>query len=592
MTGTGLPARNYPLGRILLVWLAVSLLLILTYLQNVIAKQFPDPDDILRLVQVRDLIGGQAWFDFRQMRIDPASPPVMHWSRLVDLPLWAIIAALSPIMGQSAAEHVAAIVVPLLALLVTLLCIGRTASRVFDREIVGFACLAVGFLPLLVYQLQPMRIDHHGWQICAVAAGLAGITGVRSWRGGAVAGLAMALGMIISLELLPIAAIFGAVLGLRWLRDRAERFWLVGYLQVLAGGLIIAFVATRGAADLALYCDTITWPHILFFGCVAIGATALAYAPPLPPAAVIGGLGLSGAIGLSAFGLASPGCLRTPFGALDPVVRDFWYINVLEGQPIWRQSSAALGMALQVLAGFAAGLVLLRKACGQERGWWLDYLLVFAGLTVLGVFVWRSMAFASLLAAIPLSYALKQGLDSIRLPGKTIGKIAIGLGLLVVFAPVVAVGAVQKATTAQAPDAMEKQSAVPLDVSTCDIQTSAQQLASLPSGTVFAPLDLGPAILQHSDHAVIATAHHRAEAAMADVIRGFSGDAAGARIIIAAHGAGYVVLCSDVMETELYASRGGPQSFAARLRIGDAPQWLAPVALDVPDSFRIWRVID
>src|SRR5262245_57481523 len=61
-------------------------------------------DDAMRLVQVRDLLGGQAWFDLTQYRLSPPDGVVMHWSRLIDLPIAILIRAgeliLSPAMAQ------------------------------------------------------------------------------------------------------------------------------------------------------------------------------------------------------------------------------------------------------------------------------------------------------------------------------------------------------------------------------------------------------------------------------------------------------------------------------------------------------------
>lgn len=588
MGETGLPQRRYPLRQVMLAWMMVSALLLATGVGRILSGQFPDPDDTLRLVQVRDLLAGQGWFDLVQHRIDPTSSPVMHWSRLVDLPLVVIIGGLTPLLGQAMAEQLAVVLVPLLALLAIMLCVGRVASRLFDRETVILACLAIGFLPMLVYQFQPLRIDHHGWQIVAVAAALAAISGQRAWRGGALAGLAMAIGMSISLELLPVAAVFGAVLALRWLRDRSQRMWLVGFLQVLALGLFGLFAVTRGFGDAELYCDAITVPHLILFAVIAAGATVLAYAPPTPWPAIAAGLGLSAALGLAIFGYASPECVRTPFGALDPVVRDFWYNNVLEGRPLWHQDIAAWAILAQVLAGFAAALALARHATGNARVWWTDYLLLYAGFVLLGLLVWRSMAFASVLAVLPLGWVLQQGLQRIRTSELAAARIATIAGLALVLAPM---APVQAARSFAAKSESGPPRAVQIDASSCELDRSVQQLATLPSGTIFAPLDIGPAILQRTDHAVIATAHHRAEKAMKDVILAFSGTTDDARALVAKHKANYLVLCADLIEPDIYIGRGVDGSFAGALRDGTAPSWLEPVRLDVPQSFRVWRVV-
>ncbi|HQY44971.1 MAG TPA: hypothetical protein PK450_12425, partial [Paracoccaceae bacterium] len=44
-----------------------------------------DGDDLTRLQEVRDWLGGQSWFDTRQYRILPPEGISIHWSRYVDL---------------------------------------------------------------------------------------------------------------------------------------------------------------------------------------------------------------------------------------------------------------------------------------------------------------------------------------------------------------------------------------------------------------------------------------------------------------------------------------------------------------------------
>lgn len=577
---------EYPLRRILLIWAVVAILLLATAWQNILRSQFPDPDDVLRLVQVRDLLAGQDWFDLKQYRIDPTGTVPMHWSRLVDIPLALIIAALTPIMGQGLAEQIAIVAVPLLALLVAMLFLGRLAWRLFDVETAGLACLSVGFLPMLMFQFQPLRIDHHGWQICAVIAAVWAISGRNAWGGGAIAGFAMAAGIVISLELLPIAAIVGGVLALRWLRDRGQRFWLVGYLQSLALALAALFLLTRGIADLAPYCDAITLPHIGFFLVVALGATALSVFRPVPWFFVALGLGLSAAVGLAFFGANSPGCLRTPFGELDPLVSKYWYVNVPEGQPAWKQVSSVLPVMIQILAAFLAAGMLALRSHDWKRAWWLEYLLLYAGMVVLGLLVWRSMAFASILAALPLGYLLKTGLDRFR-TGKTVAiRLGVITGLLALLAPSLPVALAQK-LAADGSGASE-----PIAQSSCDLFESARKLESLGPGTVFAPLDIGPAIIQQTSHAVVATGHHRAEKAMRDVIAAHLGTPEEARTIIRKHQARFVVMCTDLIEPDIYTEQGQPGNFASLLRGGNAPEWLEPVDLGTPGTFRVWRVTE
>ncbi|MCA1969044.1 MAG: hypothetical protein LDL42_07920, partial [Rhizobium sp.] len=66
-----------------------------------------DNDDAMRLVQVRDLLGGQSWFDLTQYRLGLDGGTLMHWSRLVDLPIAALILAFSQVLPAERAEAAA-----------------------------------------------------------------------------------------------------------------------------------------------------------------------------------------------------------------------------------------------------------------------------------------------------------------------------------------------------------------------------------------------------------------------------------------------------------------------------------------------------
>ncbi len=583
-------AHEHPNRRIALVWLVLSAIFVAIGFQGLSQNQFPGPDDALRLVQVRDLLGGQSWFDLHQYRIDPPDGTLMHWSRLVDIPIALVILILTPLIGHSAAETAAMVIVPLLTLGAILCVIGRLAWRTFDVQVAGLACLCIGLLSPVVFQLQPMRLDHHGWQIFCVALALGAVSIRAPWKGGAIAGLAMAWGLSISIELLPMAAAFGGVLAIRWFRDRAERWWLTAYMQALAAGLAILFLATRGIGDLAQHCDAVSPAHLGFFVITALGTGAIAAAPRVPAFALAGLFGLAGAAGLTFFGLSSPTCLATPFAELDPVVRDFWHVNILEGRPFWEQEllSAIPLLAQLIIALVASGLLALRSR-NWLRIWWTEYTLLLLAGIVLALFVWRSTALAGVIAAIPLAWLATRLLRRLRLaegPGaKALSAAAIVLVLLPAT-PVTLYKLVEPAFgSSVAQNALTEQVAE----SRCMLSEQTPKLGALPTGVIFAPLDIGPSILLKSDHAVVATGHHRANIAMRDVILAFSGDLMAAPARVAEHGADYVVLCTDTAEPTFYAE-ANPEGLAAQLIAGNPPAWLSAVPMDGPAEFQVWRV--
>jgi hypothetical protein len=126
---------------------------------------------------------------------------------------------------------------------------------------------------------------------------------------------------------------------------------------------------------------------------------------------------------------------------------------------------------------------------------------------------------------------------------------------------------------------------------TCFDGDKVARLGVLPQGEIFMPFDLGPTVLMRTRHSVTATGHHRANHVMADVIDAFRGSPEAAHAIVAAHRADYLLLCTEMADTRLYAE-SAPDGLAARLLRGDEPAWLEPVAGFEEGSSRVWRVID
>ena len=584
-----LAAARLPLVRIVLIWGVLAAMLLLTGAQNILGGQFPDPDDTLRMVQVRDLLAGQNWFDTTQYRIDPPSGVPMHWSRLVDIPLALVALALQPLLGPAAAQMTAAVIVPLLTLGCLVLLVGWMASRHFDREVTGFAALCCGIVPVTLAQMQVLRIDHHGWQIVAVVAAVAALLQRNPARGAWIAGLCLASALSISLETLPFAAALAALYALRRLIDPAERTTLAHYMAALASGSVLAFLATRGPAALTPWCDAVAPAHLAFFALVAVGCWLLSIPRALPRWAVVTGLGIVGVTGLAAYAVVAPGCLATPFGNLDPLVREYWYLNVSEGLPAWRQTPVKVASSLpQILLSLGALAWLYRTTEGAERRWWRDYLLLFAATVLAGLLVWRSMAFAGALAAVPLGWLLSRTLSALR---EWRQRPAIRHAVVALTFVAIGSAALLLLTNkrAQATDAMSSRLSSAVRESRCDLRRNAPLLDRFAPATIFAPLDIGPSLIERSKHAVVATGHHRAQAAMHDVIAAFMSEEDIARQTIAAHGASLVVVCADLVEPAIYAAEA-PEGLMADLLAGDAPAWLEPVDLGADPAFRVWRL--
>ncbi|OYW16282.1 MAG: hypothetical protein B7Z39_02080 [Novosphingobium sp. 12-64-8] len=361
---------------ILGIWALISLGLLLILLPDIPGMKMGDPDDVMRLVQVRDLVAGQSWFDVHQYRVNWPQGVLMHWSRLVDLPIATGILMLRPLLGQHYAELVTAVMVPLLTMLCAVAIAMRLTARLFDRETAIIAGLMVGISGPLLHQMQPLRIDHHGWQLVAAMVALAGFCREDARKGGWIAGLGLAAGLAISLEGLPLAVMFMGVATLRGMRD-GDWGWLLHTMLAFTIGTAAFFLGTRGLTDLAQHCDAVSPMHIAAFVIAAAGCTAVGLLRPRNPLVALAILGVAGIASAAIVVLAAPQCAGGAFGGMDPIVRKYWLENIPEGLPVWRSNLKVIAALISfVPLGLYGVFQLWRKAPDARRAFWVDYALL------------------------------------------------------------------------------------------------------------------------------------------------------------------------------------------------------------------------
>lgn len=578
------------------LWLECALVLLIRYWSYLGPLDFNDPDDALRLVQVRDFLAGQSWFDVSQHRVNPPTGGPMHWSRLLDLPIAAFILLLRPLLGLPMAEIVACAAVPLL--LMGGLCAVMFATL---RPLLGNgrAVLAVVLLITsfsILAQMTPLRIDHHGWQILMAALLVGGMLHREARTGGLMAGTAMALWLHISSEGLPFAALAGAVLALRY-SSRAEE-WprLLAYIWSASLGSVALLLLTKGlAASLVSYCDAMSPVYLVPLVVVApimqfarhVLGNDTAFQRLAAP-------GIAGAAAAMLFLWEAGQCLAGPFSTLDPLVYAFWYKGVLEGLPIWEQEPVLRGIILLPgLAGIIGTALALRDARNaRERMNWLSLLLLSLGGLAVALMVMRSMSFAHLFALpgctwmIAALYSRSRALRSMPL------RVLCILPLCALTPAGLATAATLMVPSSSAPEASApatgREDPTPAKVP-CVQPAQLAALAHFPRTTFFAPIDMGPDILVKTPHSVIGTGHHRNVVGMAKVIRAYLSTDRVARTIVLSTQARYLLVCPGLNETDRYV-KARPGGLMAQLRQGRHPAWLRPVHVPGVTSMRIYAI--
>lgn len=586
---TGNTPRHWPVHWLAVAaWALCAVVMLTLYASDIGQLNFMDTDDAMRLQQVRDWIGGQGWFDVSQHRINPPTGGPMHWSRLVDLPIATIILLARPLLGQASAEILACAIVPLLTLGLLCLALLRPARLLVAPKPSLLVIALLLITPTIMIQFIPTRIDHHGWQIVMATIALGGALDSHRRRGGMLAGLAIAIWLQISTEGLPYAALFGALFVLRHVIDARESIRLTAFAAALGGGALLLLLVTHGAAALVQsQCDALSavyvWPLALFAVVIVAGARFLpaghASTRLITPA--VGGLAA-----LAVLLWLGADCLTAgPFHQLTPLAREHWYMHVMEGRPLWEQTSALAGVGLlPSLLGLAATLAAIRAAPNDTaRTPWLVMVVLLLGALIVSAMVMRAMTVAHVFALPGNAWLLAGLFRRIQALHSAVARVLLSVGLSLLTPVGIA------SAWVGLDESVEQAPLVRTD--NCRTPAALAQLQALPPSLLFAPLDIGPDILIHTPHSVVGTGHHRNVIGINTVTHAFLARPRAARADVmgvkAGHGADYLLTCSELNEYRAYI-KSAPHGLAAQLSRGRVPAWLTPLPGKGP--LRIYRV--
>ncbi|MBN8632882.1 MAG: hypothetical protein J0L76_18775, partial [Rhodobacterales bacterium] len=202
---------------ICLAGIGMVVLIALRCLPQIAELQFnADSDDHMRLVEVRDWLAGQSWWDTRQYRVLPPEGISMHWSRYIDAGIAAVLLAARSVLSPANAELAMVILWPSLLASLMVLVLANGTNRLLGPA-AALGALAVFFSwSKLGGEFVPARIDHHSIQIlCGTAIFYLSILPGRPRILGALAGVATAFSLAVGLEMLPYLATIWGLMALR-----------------------------------------------------------------------------------------------------------------------------------------------------------------------------------------------------------------------------------------------------------------------------------------------------------------------------------------------------------------------------------------
>lgn len=580
-------------GRWVLWLVGLGIILILTAnISKVLAGHMPGNDDMLRLQQVRDLMAGQNWFNTDQSRFLTPEGGDIHWSRLPDIFLSAIIMVLHPLLGADGAEKAALILWPLSLMAVTLagaaMALHRLGANLAGQAaglaFIGFSSAALNFTP--------GRIDHHNLIVALMSLALAATLSPRlSWRSGLIAAFCTAAMLSTAIESLPYVAVIVLTLGVFWIiNGAAER----SRLMVFGASLVwfaFAFYAldAPGIGDERFVCDAYGRAHLASFAAGGLAMVVLAVASTLLNdwgKRLVASM-IAGGCVIALFINIDPSCFSDPYAGLSDQARTVWLNVVSEAHSfdqVWKTApDRAIARYGFVIAGLvAAGMAVWSAPPGLRlaRGAFMLLLLVSAAVTVWQV---RGATFSHLFAAMAAGLIIGILFDTWRKSRDT-------KPLILLVACAVAISPTSWISAGQIYKQSLRASEVSADAaSACADPAFYLELKADKPRNIFSSIDLGMEILVSTEHNVYSGPYHRNVGAIERAISVFLKPADEAHTTLLNAGADYLLFCSTLPETRRYA-RLSPNGFAADLNASNIPEWLNPITVSSDGNVTLYRI--
>jgi len=566
---------------------AIYGLLLPGHVPSVLAGNLSNSDDMMRLSQVRDLLGGQGWFDVDQSRFITPEGGAMHWSRIPDIFIASLIMMATPFVGTANAEIFAALAWPclvLVALVSGLLLLVRRYGGGLTGQLIALATVAT-FAP--IFQFWPGRIDHHGFNAVLTVWAFAALGWqARPLAGSFLAGLLTVALVSVALEALPMAVGLIGAAGLFWLTGERDRETFAFGLSLGLGALIFAALDAPGWSGARAVCDAYGWAHMRAFLAVGAGFTVLGVAgyrlDTLPRRMITAGV--IGGVVIALATLLARDCIADPYAGVGDTARTAWLSLVSEARSLASKFDQVPAVAIFYFAPPLMSLFALGWLVWQRREVSLGALALILALALV-VTVWqvRAMIFAQVLAVVPIALAGAMALRhwrTVRGPLPLIGFAAIMLVLSPKSWWMISTNAfAARAEASVAGEIREPGFATPgLALRTCQSKAAYAELAGISGGTVFSPIDLGAAVITHTPHRALIAPYHRNVQAIGFAAETWAMDPDAAVDALRSAGADYLLVCPGLAELDVHVGRG-PDGLAARLLAGEVPEGLEPLRM-------------
>jgi hypothetical protein len=570
--------REWPLY---LVWLAIVVHFGFAVWPNPLIAGPLGQDDALHLVQVRDLLAGQHWFDLVQHRFQPPQGLDMHWSRLIDAPM----AALSFMFGERAMLFLWPSLLIGGFLFAALYAAKRISPQIELLPVLFVSALCL--VPLCYFA--PTRIDHHNVQM-VLALIMAGALArpLDTLKPAIIAAVACALMMAIGLETLPYVVVGLAVISISWALGFSEAKPVAFFGTAFAGLTALVWMLQTNFQTQQAVCDMLSPTYVLpiIFGGLGLDlSTRLAKNYGVAGRLVF--LAMTGIVAVAVFVLVNPTCLGGPMAQVPLELQERWLKTVAEAQPVTSIWKSAPGLAVERYGPPVFALILglfLAWRKPEYRYGLIVFLALLAAACAVTIVQLRGTLFAHAFTIAIFALAIDLARKNYTANQKSL--LAIG-GMAVAFltcqslffligssfAPGIQTSAIAKQDPAISATSVGQLTVVDSECAGQDVRDA---ITGLGDAFVAAPVFFGAQVLEMGNVSVMAGPYHRATGAIFDALKLFEDGALAEQDVLSRWKPDYLVLCTTSDDTADVTTKH-PQSLSARLKNGQVPDWLKPL---------------
>ncbi len=581
--------------------IAAVLIVVVIFLKNIMSLGLigGDIDDTIRLVQIKDYLAGQSWFNTDQYRMGLVGGTDMHWSRIPDIPIIVLTYIFDLFMPQERALIWAYSVWPPLSAFVLIYgCFIGAKHWAHDNassKIKIFILCLLGLFVMTFHRFAPGSIDHHNLQLgfLGLCVGFALDPKFRFWSY-FISGFALAMSIAIGAEIYVFAAIICGFMALQWAyHGRAASFATQGFGLGFAITLLAAFFGTVSPSEYTLiYCDALSMITVTVGALGGLGLAIVAKwesrkAAPTNWIKRGYALGVLGVICAAVLVFQAPQCLVNPLDSLPQDVTRLWLDNVEEARPITHKRLERGIIIPHMLGAPVAAIIILCLGLRRQFGAGLSetshtqasyqvgqhILLLSLIIAALGLTAYqiRFYPFAFVFAIIPLAgWISKVYTDTKRENPDSVTYLAA----LIISAPFAweIPGKAFKVLLAN-----DTENTLLEPQAHCASADVINSFKALPVGTVLAGPDMSGHILMQTPHRVVSGNYHRNFKGIATQIQISVSDSDKAGPIILGHDIDYVYFCNSATSTAIYKAENS-QGFTANLSQGLIPDYLDAIS--------------